>query len=401
MRTAALLVAALSIPATLLAQDSVPANLARVELARSRNCVAPLSRLEALNRRMAPEAQKFNRLQSLANAVALEDTAIVSTLRPTDPTEAAVRNWFTEDDRLAARIVATGSDSLRQVRQAARDSIKAFLGRSMQTLQTQAQAMADTAHLRDIDAAAAPCTNVIFVRSAVRAACDTIESDLCRVAAADSARPEDPYRFVDSPDALWGMQQFIPWSDPTPLQVGPGGQLVGARTQAGTRQGNVFVNVVVQPLLQPKARLDSVQVAQAQANVDSLGFKFDHPDFVMSPVLSVQMNLTEPLGDETNYVLYLGDLTGPNILWTTGAGGGAPVHAVIPLTLVDLQKMEQGTPLGLAAVKVPTEADAKAEAVYNIDVLSVNEAQAVSALVEYMSGKLSEDLKTLVPPNKG
>ncbi len=385
----------------LMAQDSVPADLAKVELARSRDCVVPLSRLEALDQRMAPEAQRFNRLQALVKAVALEDTSIVSTLRPTDPVEAAVRSWFKEDDRLAVQIVATGADSLRQARQTARDSIKALLGRSIQTLQSEAQAKADTAHMQDIEAAAAPCAGMIFVRSAVRAACDTIESELCRVAAADSAKPEDPYRFVDSANALWGMQQFLPWSDPTPLQVGPGGQLVGARTQARARQGNVVVNVAFQPLLQPKARLDSAQVAEAEANLDSLGFKFDHPDFVMTPALSIQMNLTQPLGGETNYVLYLGSLTGSNVLWTTAAGGGAPVHAVIPLTATDLKKLEQGTPIGLAAVKVPKESDAKAQAVYNIDLLPVNEGQAVSALVDYMSGKLSEDLKTLVPPKNG
>ncbi len=384
-----------------LAQDSVPANLAQVELARSRNCVGPLSRLEDLNKAMAPQVQRFNRLQAIGRAVALEDTSVISMLTPSDSVEAAVRAWFQQDDRLAMQIVATGADSLRQKRKAARDSVKALLTRSLQAVQADAQTRADSAHAQDVEAAAAPCTGMIFVRSAVRSACDGTSSELCRVAAADTTKPEDPYRFVETPEALWGVQQFLPWTDPTPLQVGPGGQLVGARTQTRSRQGNVVVNVALQPLIRQKAQLDSSQVAEAKATLDSMGFTFDHPDLIMTPALSLQMNLTEPLGGETNYVLFFGDLGNPDVLWTTSAGAGAPEHVVIPLTPADLKKLEAGTPLGLAALKVPEGEGAKAESVFTIGLLQVNEAQAVSALADYMSGKLGEDLKTLVPPKNG
>ncbi len=401
MRTVILLVAALSTPAALLAQDSVPANLAQVELARSRNCVKPLSQMEKLNQEMAPRAQRFSRLQAIGRAVALEDTSVVSQLDPSDSVEAAVRAWFQQDDRIATRIVATGADSLRQKRKVAKDSIKALLSRSLQAVQAEARARADSAHAQDVEAAAAPCNGMIFVRSAVEAACDGISSELCRLAAADSVKPEDPYRFVATPEALWGVQQFVPWTDPTPLQVGPGGQIVGARTQTRSRQGNVVVSLTVQPLLRPKSSLDSTQVAEAEASLDSLGFTFDHPDFVMTPALSLQMNVTKPLGGETNYVLYFGNLGDADVLWSTNAGSTAPSGAVIPLTSADLKKLEQGTPLGFAAVKVPEGTDAKAQAVYSITFLPVNEAKAVSALAGYMSSKLGEDLKTLVPPKNG
>ncbi len=395
------LFALLSVSATgLSAQDEPPAGMAAVELARSRACVRPLSRLQALDNTMQPQVRRFNRLDSIAEAVALEDTSIVASLNAKDSVEARVRRWFHSDQDLARRIVETNSDSLRTVRQTGRDTIKAVLQRAMAGVQATARAKADSAHADSVQVAAAPCAGMVFVRSAVRQACQGISSTLCRVAAADSARPGDPFQFVDSANDLWNIQQFLPWSDPTPVQVNPGGGLGGARTQASSRRGNIIVVVAVQPVLRPTSGLDSAQVEQAHAVLDSLGFTFDVPGFAMTPALMLEANLPHPIGGETTYLLHFGDLGKADIIWSGNADTGKPIRIMTPLTPEILKKLEAGTPMGFSAVKIPKEANAKAIPVFTIGVIQVNEAQAVSSLADYMSKQLGEDLKKLVASQK-
>jgi hypothetical protein len=390
------LFALLEIPAVISAQADPPAGMAQVELARSRSCVRPLSRLGALDNMMRPEMDRFNRLDSIAKAVALEDTSIVSSLSAKDPVEARIRTWFGRDQELARRIVVTNSDSLRAMRQAGRDTIKAVIGRAMAAIQTAVRAKADSAHADSIQAAAAPCEGMVFVRSAVREACQGNSSTLCRTAAADSTKPGDPFQFVGSAKDLWGIQQFLPWSDPAPLQVTPNGGLGGALTQASARRGNILVTVAIQPVLRPVSGLDSIQVAQARDILDSLGFTFDAPKFVMTPALMLEANLPEPIGGETTYILHFGDLGAADIIWNGDAGTGKPIRVMTPLTPAILKKLEAGTPLGFSAVKIPKEQSAKAIPVFSIELIQVNEAKAVTELAGYMSKQLGADLKKLL-----
>lgn len=393
-------VAVLGLPVSLAAQEAPPEGLSQTEIARSRSCVRPLSRMEALNHTMQPEVKRYNRLDSVASAVALEDTSVVAPLRTADPVEARVRQWFQEDEAIARRIVTTNSDSLRTLRQQRRDSVKAFLRRSLAGVQQTIRAKADSAHADSIEAAAAPCAGMVFVRSAVRAACQGLSSTLCRTALADSAKPGDPFQFVPTAKDLWGIQQFLPWSDPTPLQVNAAGGLGGAATQSSARRGNILVTVAVQPVLRATSGLDSAQIGQARAILDSLGFTFDVPRFVMTPALILEANLPQPISGETTYLLHFGPLGDADIVWSGDAGTGKPIRVMTPLTPTILKKLEAGTALGFSAVKLPKDKTAKAIPVFTLGFVEVNEARATSSLADYMSKQLGEDLLKILPPTK-
>ncbi len=385
----------LGAPAAIAAQAQPPAGMAQVEMARSRDCVRPLSDLEALNQAMQPFMDRMDLLDSIRAAVAIEDSSIVSRLRLSDPVEAAVKKWFETDHALALRIVATNSDSLRAVRLAHRDSVKALLGRAMTATQTAARAKADSLHAQKTEQAAGPCVGMVFVRSAVREACRGVSSQLCRIAAADSSKRNDPYQFVDSASDLWGIQQFLPWTDPAPVSVGPGGVLTGATTQTSARQGNIEISVGVQPVLHSTKGLDSAQVAGSRALVDSLGFTWDIPKIVMTPALVIQSNLTEPIAGETTYVLHFGTFADSDIVWSGPAGTGKPTDAVIPLVPTVLKKLEAGAALEFSALDVPKTKGAKAKQVFGIGLVQVNESNAVTSLAQYLSKQLDEDVKKL------
>lgn len=384
----------------LAAQNKAPAGMVATELARSRSCVRPLTRLEGLDHQMQPDVNRFNRLDSIAEDVALEDTSIVPSLDSKDSVEGRVKKWFHDDQALALRIVATDSDSLRAVRQRGRDTIKAVLQRAMNALRVSARAQADSAHADSIQAAAAPCEGMVFVRSAVRRACAGLSSTICRTAAADSTKPNAPFQFVDSAQDLWDIQQFLPWTDPTPVQVNPGGGLGGARTQTSARRGNIMVTVAVQPVLRATSGLDSTQISQARAILDSLGYTFDVPKLMMTPALILEADLPHPIAGETTYLLHFGPLGKADIIWSGDANTGKPIRVMTPLTPTILKKLEAGTQLGFSAVKLPKDKKAKATPIFSIALIQVNEAQAVSGLATYMSKQLGQDLKKLVANRK-
>lgn len=388
----------LGLAPALRAQDAPPPALAQVENARSRACVGALDRLGDLNVRMEPLARRAARLRALADAIALEDSTQAGPFDTSDPTEAAVQAWFDEDMAMGQRMAETGDTTITGARAEAKAAIRQRLQDDMDSLRTKADA--ESAGADEIQAAALPCQGAVLVRPAVLEACRASSSDAQVCAAAADTTQRAPFRFVNAPEDLWNIEELRPWTDPGPLQVSRDGTLVGARTAARSRLGNVVIAVALAPIIQERGQVDSTRAAEFDANLDSLGFTFDVPRFIMSPALEIQANLPAPIGGETHYLLHFGDPSAPQIVWSMPADSGGVVQAVVPLTGDVLGKLKAGQPLSLTAVRMsgqPTEGGPpQAEFVYTVGLMQVGEARAASALVDYMAGgALAEDLKRI------
>jgi hypothetical protein len=388
------------LPPALRAQEEPPAGLAKVELARSRSCVGSLARLAALNATLEPIARRIDRLNVLGRAVSLEKAEDAEPLDPSDPVEEAVARWFAADSALALRYLAAPDSTLLQERSAARTAILDRIGQSIQELAVEGQAKAREG--APVQAEAQPCEGAILVRSAVLEACATTESPVCDAAAAPE--PAGSGRFVEAPEDLWDVEQYTPWNQPAALQPSPDGGLMGARTSARARRGNVVFSLSLAPLLRRRADLSEEEIGEFEANLDSLGFKFDHPLFVMAPGFELQAQLPAPLGGETHYVVHFGDLTGDDVIWSMEAGTPGLVQASFPAREQDLARLQAGEPVSLTALRVPEGegAEAQATAVFTLTLLQVGQANNVAALLQHMaSGALSRDLAALVPPGAG
>lgn len=392
---AALLSFALLIPFAVQAQEAAPAGLADIELARSRACVGVLGRLEELDSIAEPYALRMERLRALGRAVSLEDRSEAGALSATDSLEAAVARWFMSDSTLAARYVAQRSEAIQEQRTQARNAVLDGIRAAMQATSTEAQEkLGDAAAAEQ---AARPCEGAIFVRSAVLEACAGSQSTLCRAAADTAAQPV--YRFVDTPAAIWDVENYSPWTTPGPLQGTPQGALVGARTAAQARRGNVVVGLALAPLLRNRQELDSAQIADFEANLDSLGFTFEHPAIVMAPAFEVQANVPAPMGGETHILVHFGDLSGDDLVWSQEVGTGGLIEAMFPASGSHLARLQAGELVSLTAVRVPPGENPTAEPVYTLPILQVGQAQNVAALLQYMGdGRLARDLAALVPP---
>ena len=389
-----------TLPAVLQAQDAPPPGLAEVELARSRSCVGSLARLAELNTTLAPIAQRLDRLNALGRAVSLEKAGEVRPFDPSDPVEEAVAQWFVADSAMAARYLAAPDSALLGERSAARTAILGRIDQSIQEQATDGQVKAREG--APIQAAAQPCEGAILVRSAVLEVCATTPSPVCDAAATEE--PEGSGRFVESPEDLWDVEQYRPWSQPTGLQRSPDGGLVGARTAARARRGNIVFSLSLTPLLRRRSELSEEEVAEFEANLDSLGFTFEHPLFVMAPGFEIQAQLPAPLGGETHYVLHFGDLSGDDVIWTIEAGTPGRVQASFPATGAALARLEAGESVSLTALRVPVEdgEDLSAEGVFTLTLLQVSQVTNVGALIQHMaSGALSRELAALVPPGAG
>lgn len=378
--------------------------MAAVELARSRSCVGALGRLGDLNLRMQPLAELANRLRQLNQAIALEDSTQAAPFLPADPLESAVQDWFVQDLALGTRFAATADTSITAQRTAAKDRIRKRLTDAMDGLKTRADSVG--ADAQAIDSAAVPCQGSVFVRPAVLDECSKTGSDAQLCAAAADTTKNGLFRFVDAPEDLWDIEEYRPWTDPKPLEVTPAGGLGGAQSSARARLGNVAVAVALVPLIQPRTELDSARAAEWDANLDSLGVKWDVSGFVMAPALEVRANLPAPVDGETHYLLYFGEIASPDVVWSAAAGSGGLVQATVPLTGADLNKLQAGEQLSFTAVKVaspPAEGQPpKGEFVYGLSFTNVNQARATGALLGYMTtGQLAEDLKKIIPPTGG
>ncbi len=386
------------LPGALAAQDSTPSNLAEVELARSSACVGALVDLAGLDASIEPYAHRVARLNELGVAVSLEKRQDALPLDGDDPIEAAVASWFSADSVLAARFLEEGDSTILVERGNAREDILGKMRQSIQEVSAEAQG-----RLNDgvgIQAAAEPCTGAILIRGAVLEQCGSQSNPVCDAARAEE--PEGPYRFVDTPNSLWGIEAYGPWSEPEPIQIGPEGELVGASTSARARIGNVELRLTLRPLLRTRSELTDEELAQYQANLDSLGFTFDHPGFAMAPGIDLQGTLPPPVGGETHYLLHFGDLSGDDVIWSMEAEDGGPFRAVFPAKAQDLARLLAGELTSLSAIRAPENEGEYGEAVFTLSFLEVGQALRVGVLMQYLSdGTFDREFRALFPSGSG
>lgn len=379
--------------ASLAAQGlGTPSRLAEVELERSRSCVPLLSRVEELNARMEPFARRGQRLQAIAQAVALEERSVIDSLKVDDPVEAKVRDWFSTDAALARRYVAQQNPSIQAERTAGRETIKATLSKAIQDVQAEANAI--VAENQELIASASQCDGAIFVRPAVLEACEQGSGPLCEEAQLPASEVTR-FRFVDTPESIWEIEELRPWTTPNPLRRGPTGQIDGARTIGFTRVGNVIVSVAFTPLIAPRDRTPPEVLAAYEATNDTLGLSVDHPDLVFTPALGVRVSLPNALGEEDGYILHFGTPEEADVVWAGKANTGSALQATVPLTPSQTRRLTAGDQLMLTAIDEGGEVP---DAIFAVAVGTVNQAQMTQGLLRYMGSQLSQDLTKLVPP---
>jgi hypothetical protein len=376
------------------ASAQVPANLEAIELARSGECVDVLGRLEALDVNLAPLAERSRRLLGIADAIALEDDAIVDSLDASDPVEAAVRAWFEADASFAARHLATPTPELEQERAAAREAIKTTVTEALTAVQTEADAVIEATG--DLTEQSSRCAGAVLVRSAVLESCHATSSPVCD-AARDSATVSGPYRFVGSAAELWDRHELRAWTAPGPIGVMPTGELGGGRTVGTTRIGNVVVSVAFAPWLQERSGLSPEAAERVRVLTDSLGFGSAHPDVIYVPSLAIRATLPQALDGESGYLFHFGDPEEADVVWIATADSGAPVEGIVPLAPSHLARLRAGEPITLTAIR--EAGDGQTDALYAIELTSINQSPAVVALLGYMANQLAGDLARLMPPD--
>ncbi|MDE0899835.1 MAG: hypothetical protein OSA81_12525 [Longimicrobiales bacterium] len=382
---ATMLIAAFPLSAQLV---EAPANLATVEINRSRQCVTTLAEIAVIDEILRPIAIQSQRFTTIARAIAIEDASIVPSLNTSDPFDSAIADWFATDELMARRFIETQAPVLQEQRTTGREAIKIFLTDA--ALAVQARADSVLAENENTVTQAASCDGAIFVRPAVLEACETGSGEIC-IAAAQPPAATDRFRFVDAPESVWDVQEFRPWTDPTTIQLGPTGQLEGARTVAFTRVGNVVVTVAFSPLLRDVSDVTPAERFSFDQTNQALGLSFNHPSILFAPGFAIRAALPEPLAGEDEYVIHFGDPTEPDALWTGPASTGSPMEASIPLEATHVIRLREGHPLSLTAMR-----DGESE--YSIPLYSTNQAIAMQALLSYMSNQLSVDLNEFVKP---
>ncbi|MGE0158094.1 MAG: hypothetical protein AB7T31_01710 [Gemmatimonadales bacterium] len=375
------------------APEEIPSNFEALELARSRACVGVLARVDTLDTRLAPLAERSQRLIAISQAIALEEREVIDSLRASDPLEAEVRAWFLADGELAQSYVASPSPALLEQRSAARDAVQQHIRHELEGLQAQADSI--IAGTGNLGAESAGCSGAVFIRPAVLEACASTASPVCD-AARDSAATPLRYRFVESAEVLWGLQELRAWSTPAPIQVLQDGQLGGARTVGLTRAANIAVTVAFGPQIRRRVDLTASETTRLTAIADSLGFGAGHPDLLFVPSLALQATLPEALGGETRYILHFGPPEAPDIVWAGPAGTGAPIEGTVVLGPARLSRLLSNEQLTLTALR-PT-ANGENEPVFAIELTSLNQGTATTALAQYLAQRLASDLSQLLPP---
>jgi len=384
--------------------EPVPSELATSELERSRTCVPVLTRLAALEAELNPLAERAQRIGALNQAIGLEDRGRVAPLALEDPLEAAVDRWFERDEELALAYADSGDDAVLTERNAARQAMRDQLREAFEAVNAQAAERMEAEG--ELGEAAQVCDGAILVRSAVLEVCEGSAGPVCAEARNRELAGAGRYRFVDAPEDLWDMEQLRPWTDPSPLLPSPEGGLAGAQTGTLLRRGNLTFVLSLETLIQDRSLVDDAEAAEFDAHLDELGIEFDDPRFVMTPALAVALDITTPLGGETHYLLHFGDLSDPpnQVFWTVPASGNGPIQGLFPAPGWVLLQLAQGAEVSLTAVQIPegepTEGQGmEAEAVFTLELTSVGQMPAVTALLSYMaSGDLAQDLARLIPP---
>ena len=387
-----LLLAVVSRPVIGVAQDAPPAGIAEIELERSRLCVPVLTQLDELNLQLQPLGIRTERLRQIAAAIAIEDRTVMDSLNVTDPTEAAVRDWFLSDGRLAQSFLDTNEQTIQQQRAVDRELIKGTIQATLEGIQSEAQGIIEDAG--DFGPEASSCEGAVLIRSAVIEACGSEQNLICD--AAKPANSDGAYRFVDSPEDLWDVQEFRPWTSPGPLQLAPDGQLDGASTVAFARQGNVAFSVAFRPDIRPRTDMAPENIQTFQTLLDSIGFEFNHPELIYAPALTIRATLPEPLAGEDRYAIHFGAIEAGDIIWEGASGTGAPIEISILLTPIHIVKLTQGESLELTAIR--SLDDSSDEALFGLALTPVNQVAATQALLAYMATQMPQDLNLLVPP---
>ncbi|MEC9015198.1 MAG: hypothetical protein VYD37_01825 [Gemmatimonadota bacterium] len=387
-----LLLAVVSKPVIGVAQDAPPAGIAEIELERSRLCVPVLTQLDELNLQLQPLGIRTERLRQIAAAIAIEDRTVMDSLNVTDPTEAAVRDWFLSDGRLAQSFLDTNEQTIQQQRAVDRELIKGTVQATLEGIQSEAQGIIEDAG--DFGPEASSCEGAVLIRSAVIEACGSEQNLICD--AAKPANSDGAYRFVDSPEDLWDVQEFRPWTSPGPLQLAPDGQLDGASTVAFARQGNVAFSVAFRPDIRPRTDMAPENIQTFQTLLDSIGFEFNHPELIYAPALTIRATLPEPLAGEDRYAIHFGAIEAGDIIWEGASGTGAPIEISILLTPIHIVKLTQGESLELTAIR--SLDDSSDEALFGLALTPVNQVAATQALLAYMATQMPQDLNLLVPP---
>jgi hypothetical protein len=374
-----------------------PPGLARVELDRSRRCVAGMARLDDLNTRLMPLRQREARLEALFQAVALEDSIRVT---PFDDSaiEVAVRRWFEADEALAREYLDSEDAAIQERRREAREAIFQRLRETHAEVVQEAEAAIGPSE--DLGWIIRQCEGAVLVRPAVLEACGTSESPLCQAARAEESSTPG-LLFVNDALDLWDVEQIRPWSEATPLRATPDGALSGARTSALSRRGNFTVVVTLRPMIQHRSAIGEDEAREFDENLERLGIDFQHPAFVMAPALSFEVDVLEPIGGETHYLLHFTDLEGGGggVIWAVPVSEGGPVGAFFTLEEPTLVRLAQGYELALTAVRIPDDEEDRApEPIYSLEVTAVGQSRAVTELLQYMAGgELSADLASFFP----
>lgn len=371
-----------------------PLGLAAVEAERSRQCVDVLARVDAVDARLAPLVARTQRLFAAAQAVALEDQGVVASLDASDPVEAQVRAWFVSDGELAQRWVANRDPAIQDERAAGREAIKTAVEDAINAIQAEANAVVEASG--DLAARAAPCDGAIFLRGEVLEACVAGAGPICEEAASTPSETSR-FRFVDSAERLWEVVELQPWTEPTVLRPDPNGQLEGARTVGFTRVGNVAISVAFSPILRSVTEVTPNELATYISVGDSLGLRFDHPDFAFTPALGLRATLPAALADETVYVLHFGQAEDADVLWTGAADTGQALEGSVPLGVAHVARLRAGDAIMLTAMRENPDGDN--EPMFAIELTSIYQASATETLMTYMAGQLSADLRRLVPPS--
>lgn len=378
--------------------DEPPANLAAVEVARSRACVPSLARLDAVASELEPLWLRAGRIEALHRAVSLEDSARVAPFDEDDPLEREVREWFVADSELAEAYLETEDEALAERR---REGRRAMLERLRDAYgEVDDEAGRIIAGAEGLEEAVRHCDGRIFVRSAVLEACGDAGGSLCEAAGVDD--PGGRFRFVEEATDLWDIEQLRAWSDPSRIRPNPDGSIGGGRTWAMSARGNVRLEVSLEPLLQARDALSDEQVRDFDENLEALGFEFDHPAFVMAPALAFELDVPEPLGGETHYFLHFGDLSDPEqqLLWAVPAASRGPVRGFFAADESHLVRLAQGEAVSLTAVRLAEDegSEPEAEAVYTLTVSPVGQARSVTGVLQYWAGgQLADDLAAFIP----
>jgi hypothetical protein len=387
-------------PAGLDAQEPVPSRMAEVEMERSRTCVPVLMRLEELGLELAPLSRRVDRIGALYDAVTLEDASRVEPLDPEVPEDRLVQEWFDADAALAARYVERGDEAVL----AERRDRKAELIRGLEEtyLSVSEEAREILAQDEELPRLASECEGAILVRPAVLERCPEDSDTLVCVEARGAAGAAGTYLFVDAAQDLWDVEQYRPWSSPVAIRPSPEGVLAGGMTGTRTRRGNVVMSMRLEPLLELRSELSQEEAAELDAHLESMGFEFDDPRFVMAPALVIELDMSRSLDDESLYLLHFGDLSNPaeQVFWTAPADQDRPIRDRFPVSEGILARLMSGEEVSLTAVRVDgTGEDQHGVPLYTLGFTSVGQEQAVTALLSYMvEGQLAQDLADLLPP---